>query len=34
LSDGPNMVPLADMPKLLATLLKVREAVRDSIRPG
>jgi len=34
LSDGPNMVPLADMPKLLATLLKVREAVRDSIWPG
>ncbi len=34
LSDGPNMVPLADMPKLLATLLKVREAVRDSLRPG
>ncbi len=30
LSDGPNMVPLADMPKLLATLLKVR----DAIRPG
>ena len=34
MSDGPNMVPLADMPKLLATLLKVREAVRDSLRPG
>ena len=34
LSDGPNMVPLAEMPKLLATLLKVRDAVRDSIRPG
>jgi 2-dehydro-3-deoxyphosphooctonate aldolase (KDO 8-P synthase) len=28
LSDGPNMVPLAEMPKLLQTLLKVREAVR------
>jgi 2-dehydro-3-deoxyphosphooctonate aldolase (KDO 8-P synthase) len=28
LSDGPNMVPLAEMPKLLATLLKVRNAVR------
>jgi 2-dehydro-3-deoxyphosphooctonate aldolase (KDO 8-P synthase) len=27
-SDGPNMVPLAEMPKLLATLLKVRDAVR------
>lgn len=27
LSDGPNMVPLADMPKLLASLLKVRAAV-------
>ena len=29
LSDGPNMIPLADMPKLLAGLLKVRGAVRD-----
>jgi 2-dehydro-3-deoxyphosphooctonate aldolase (KDO 8-P synthase) len=28
LSDGPNMIPLAAMPRLLATLLKVREAVR------
>jgi len=28
LSDGPNMVPLAEMLKLLETLLKVREAVR------
>jgi 2-dehydro-3-deoxyphosphooctonate aldolase (KDO 8-P synthase) len=28
LSDGPNMVPLADMPALLKTLLHVREAVR------
>lgn len=28
LSDGPNMVPLADMPVLLRTLLHVREAVR------
>jgi len=28
LSDGPNMVPLAQMPKLLASLLRVREAVR------
>jgi 2-dehydro-3-deoxyphosphooctonate aldolase (KDO 8-P synthase) len=27
LSDGPNMIPLAEMPKLLATLLKVRAAV-------
>lgn len=27
LSDGPNMVPLADMPKVLKTLLKVRAAV-------
>ena len=27
LSDGPNMVPLGEMPKLLATLLKVRAAV-------
>jgi len=28
LSDGPNMIPLADMPKLLASLLKVFNAVR------
>jgi 2-dehydro-3-deoxyphosphooctonate aldolase (KDO 8-P synthase) len=28
LSDGPNMIPLAAMPKLLAGLLKVRAAVR------
>ena len=28
LSDGPNMIPLADMPKLLAALLKVRAAVQ------
>jgi len=31
LSDGPNMVRLAEMPKLLASLLKVREAVRDAV---
>jgi 2-dehydro-3-deoxyphosphooctonate aldolase (KDO 8-P synthase) len=31
LSDGPNMVPLAEVPQLLATLLKVRDAVRDAI---
>ena len=28
LSDGPTMVPLAEMPALLATLLKVRAAIR------
>ena len=28
LSDGPNMIPLAAMPKVLASLLKVHEAVR------
>jgi 2-dehydro-3-deoxyphosphooctonate aldolase (KDO 8-P synthase) len=28
LSDGPNMVPLAEMASLLATLLKVRAAIR------
>ncbi len=28
LSDGPNMLPLAEMPKLLASLLKVYYAVR------
>ena len=27
LSDGPNMVPLNEMRKLLETLLKVRDAV-------
>jgi 2-dehydro-3-deoxyphosphooctonate aldolase (KDO 8-P synthase) len=27
LSDGPNMIPLADMPKLLAGLIRVRKAV-------
>jgi len=32
LSDGPNMVPLAEMPHLLATALKVRDAVQDAIR--
>ena len=31
LSDGPNMVRLTEMPKLLASLLRVREAVRDSV---
>jgi 2-dehydro-3-deoxyphosphooctonate aldolase (KDO 8-P synthase) len=28
LSDGPNMVPLGEMPKLLATLLRVQSAIR------
>ena len=28
LSDGPNMVPLAEMAALVRTLLQVREAVR------
>ena len=28
LSDGPNMIPLAEMPTLLASLLKVYSAVR------
>jgi 2-dehydro-3-deoxyphosphooctonate aldolase (KDO 8-P synthase) len=28
LSDGPNMIPLAEMPKLLANLLKVYSAIR------
>ncbi len=28
LSDGPNMIPLAEMPALLETLLRVRQAVR------
>ncbi|PYJ96731.1 MAG: 3-deoxy-8-phosphooctulonate synthase, partial [Verrucomicrobia bacterium] len=27
LSDGPNMIPLAEMPRLLKTLLKIRAAV-------
>jgi 2-dehydro-3-deoxyphosphooctonate aldolase (KDO 8-P synthase) len=29
LSDGPNMIPLADMPAVLKSLLKVFEAVRE-----
>lgn len=28
LSDGPNMVPLADMPRLITSLLKLRAALR------
>ena len=28
LSDGPNMIPLADMPALLKSLLKVYSAVQ------
>ena len=28
LSDGPNMIPLAEMPKLLASLVKLRELAR------
>ena len=28
LSDGPNMIPLGEMPRLLSGLLRVREAVR------
>ncbi len=31
LSDGPNMIPLAEMARLLASLLKVRAAVRSEI---
>jgi 2-dehydro-3-deoxyphosphooctonate aldolase (KDO 8-P synthase) len=27
LSDGPNMIPLAEMPKVLKTLLKIHEAI-------
>ena len=29
LSDGPNMIPLAEMPKALAGLVKVRNAVKN-----
>jgi 2-dehydro-3-deoxyphosphooctonate aldolase (KDO 8-P synthase) len=28
LSDGPNMIPLAEMPVVLRRMLRVREAVR------
>jgi 2-dehydro-3-deoxyphosphooctonate aldolase (KDO 8-P synthase) len=28
-SDGPNMIPLAELPKLIDGLLRIREAVRD-----
>lgn len=30
LSDGPNMIPLREMPKLIASLLKVHHAVVDA----
>lgn len=30
LSDGPNMIPLSEMPELLAQLLRVRAAVTDA----
>jgi 2-dehydro-3-deoxyphosphooctonate aldolase (KDO 8-P synthase) len=29
-SDGPNMVPLTEMPELLETLLKIRHAVQET----
>ena len=32
LSDGPNMIPLAEMPALLRSLLKVFNAVKDEHR--
>lgn len=32
LSDGPNMIPLAEMPKLLASLVKVHAAARSGAR--
>ena len=28
LSDGPNMIPLAEMPKVLAQIMKIYEAVQ------
>jgi 2-dehydro-3-deoxyphosphooctonate aldolase (KDO 8-P synthase) len=28
LSDGPNMIPLAEMPKLLETLARIHEVIR------
>jgi 2-dehydro-3-deoxyphosphooctonate aldolase (KDO 8-P synthase) len=31
LSDGPNMIPLAEMPALLKSLLKVYSAVQDAL---
>ena len=31
LSDGPNMIPLAEMGRLLASLLKVQAAVRSEV---
>ena len=30
LSDGPNMIPLADMPKILASLLKIHAAAKGT----
>ncbi len=32
LSDGPNMIPLAQLPGLLRTLVRVREAVREAVQ--
>src|SRR5207247_10771983 len=29
LSDGPNMIPLSEMPKLLASLVKLHEVISD-----
>jgi 2-dehydro-3-deoxyphosphooctonate aldolase (KDO 8-P synthase) len=29
LSDGPNMIPLSEMPKVLASLVKVRNAIKN-----
>ncbi len=34
LSDGPNMVPLADLPGLLGTCLRLREALSEPGTPG
>jgi 2-dehydro-3-deoxyphosphooctonate aldolase (KDO 8-P synthase) len=32
-SDGPNMIPLAELPELLAQLLRLRDAVRNEPYP-
>jgi 2-dehydro-3-deoxyphosphooctonate aldolase (KDO 8-P synthase) len=34
LSDGPNMIPLAEMPKLLENLVRIHEAVCGGGKPG
>ncbi len=34
LSDGPNMIPLSEMPALLSSCLRIWRAVRSTVRPA